>query len=122
MRLRQASGNKLGRPPTPEEVVQMARENPRWGYDRIQGALANLGRNIFDQTIGTILKAHGIEPAPQRKRQMTWKTFLQSHWDVLRAIDFTTVEVWTKGGLSPCARSRFSTMGPGSGQSAKATL
>jgi len=94
---------KPGRPPTPEEiaqlVVQMARENPSWGYDRIQGALANLGHKISDQTVGNILKAHGIEPAPERKRQTTWKTFLQSHWEVLGAIDFTTMEVWTKGGL-----------------------
>jgi hypothetical protein len=94
---------KPGRPPTPEEIVQLvvqiARENPSWGYDRIQGALANLGHEISDQTVGNILKAHGIEPAPQRKRQSTWKTFLKAHWDVLGAIDFTTVEVWTKGGL-----------------------
>jgi len=79
--------------------LQMARENPSWGYDRIVGALANLGHQISDQTVGNILKAHGIEPAPQRKRQTTWKTFIQSHWDVLGAIDFTTIEVWTKGGL-----------------------
>ena len=79
--------------------LQMARENPSWGYDRIQGALANLGHEISDQTVGNILKAHGIEPAPERKRQTTWKTFLKSHWDVLGAIDFTTIEVWTKGGL-----------------------
>jgi len=94
---------KPGRPPTPEEiaqlVLQMARENPSWGYDRIVGALANLGHQISDQTVGNILKAHGIEPAPERKRQTTWKTFIQSHWDVLGAIDFTTIEVWTKGGL-----------------------
>ncbi len=44
-------------------------------------------------------KEHGVESAPDRKRQTTWKTFLNSHWDVLAAIDFTTVEVWTKSGL-----------------------
>lgn len=77
----------------------MAKENPDWGYDRIQGALANLGHKISDQTVGNILKAHGIESAPERKRQSTWKTFLKAHWDVLGAIDFTTIEVWTKGGL-----------------------
>ena len=49
--------------------------------------------------MGSILKAHGIEPAPERKRQTTWKTFIRSHWDVLGAIDFTTIEVWTTGGL-----------------------
>ena len=94
---------KPGRPPISDEVKQlvlrMAKENPDWGYDRIQGALANLGHNISDQTVGNILKAHGIEPAPQRKRQTTWKTFLKAYWDVLGAIDFTTIEVWTKGGL-----------------------
>ena len=61
--------------------------------------MSNLGHEISDQTVGNILKAHGIEPAPQRKRVSTWKTFLKAHWDVLGAIDFTTVEVWTKGGL-----------------------
>ena len=94
---------KPGRPPVSDEakqlVLRFAKENPDWGYDRIRGALANLGHEISDQTVGNILKEHGIEPAPERKRQTTWKTFLKSHWDVLGAIDFTTVEVWTKGGL-----------------------
>ena len=94
---------KPGRPPVSDEVkqlvVRLAKENPDWGYDRIQGAVANLGHEISDQTVGNILKEHGIEPAPERKRQTTWKTFLKAHWDVLGAIDFTTVEVWTKGGL-----------------------
>ena len=94
---------KPGRPLSSEEitqlVLQMARENPSWGYDRIVGALVNLGHQISDQTVGNILKAHGIEPAPERKRQTTWKTFLRSHWDLLGAIDFTTIEVWTTGGL-----------------------
>jgi transposase InsO family protein len=61
--------------------------------------LANPGHDICDQTVGNILKAHGIEPMPERNRQTTWKTFIQSHWEVLGAIDFTTIEVWTKGGL-----------------------
>jgi hypothetical protein len=94
---------KLGRPPVSDEikrlVLKMARENPTWGYDRIQGALANLRHRISDQTVGNILKEHGIEPVPERKRQTKWKTFLKAHWDCLAAIDFTTVEVWTKGGL-----------------------
>jgi putative transposase len=49
--------------------------------------------------VGTILKAHGLEPAPDRKRQSTWKTFLKAHWDTMAAIDFATVEVWSKKGL-----------------------
>jgi len=93
----------VGRPRVGHEIIDLvlrfARENPSWGYDRIQGALANLGHEISDQTVGNILKEHGIEPAPERKRRTTWKTFIKSHWCVLGAIDFTTVEVWTKGGL-----------------------
>jgi putative transposase len=94
---------KIGRPRIRQAIVDLilrfAKENPSWGYDRIQGALANLGYHISDQTVGNVLKQHGIEPAPDRQRQTTWKTFLKSHWDVLAAIDFTTVEVWTTGGL-----------------------
>jgi hypothetical protein len=94
---------KAGHPATPQEIVdlvlQMAKENPTWGYDRIQGALANLGHQVSDQTVGNILKQHGVEPAPERKRQTTWTTFIKAHWDVLAAIDFTTIEVWTKSGL-----------------------
>ena len=80
-------------------ILQFARENPTWGYDRIQGALANVGYRISDTTVADVLKQHGIEPAPDRQRAGNWSTFLKAHWDVLAAIDFTTVEVWTKGGL-----------------------
>ncbi len=93
----------VGRPPIKPEIVELivrlARENLSWGYNRIQGALANLGHKISDTSIGKILKDQGIEPAPKRKRETTWKTFLKAHWDCLGAIDFTTIEVWTKGGL-----------------------
>jgi len=94
---------RIGRPRTREEivrlVVQMAKENPTWGYDRIQGALKNLGLRITDTTVGSILKEYGIEPAPDRQRTTTWKTFLRAHWEVLAAVDFATIEVWTRGGL-----------------------
>jgi len=49
--------------------------------------------------VANILKEHGIEPAPERKRHTTWKTFIKAHWDVLAAVDVTTVEVWGKKGL-----------------------
>jgi hypothetical protein len=93
----------VGRPRVGQEIVdlvlRLARENPSWGYDRIQGALANLGHEVSDQTVGNILKKHGIEPAPERRRQTTWKAFVKSHWDVLAVIDFTIIEVWTMRGL-----------------------
>ncbi|HJN09786.1 MAG TPA: integrase core domain-containing protein [Pirellulaceae bacterium] len=94
---------KVGRPVLSEEIVQLvlqiARDNPSWGYDRIAGALRNLDHSVSDQSVGNILKDHGIEPAPTRERSTSWSTFIKAHWDVLAAIDFTTIEVWTKGGL-----------------------
>src|SRR6516225_9738109 len=69
-------------------VVRMAQENRSWGYDRIVGALANLGYTISDQTVGNILKRHGLPPAPQRKKAVTWREFVRIHVDVLGATDF----------------------------------
>ena len=92
-----------GRPTIDQElealVVRMARENRSWGYDRIVGALANLGYTVSDQTVGNILKRHGIAPAPERKTTTTWKEFIRTHMEVLVATDFFTAEVWTLGGL-----------------------
>ena len=92
-----------GRPTIDQEVValvvRMATENRSWGYDRIVGALANLGYTISDQTVGNILKRHGIPPAPERKTTTTWKEFIRTHMDVLVATDFFTAEVWTTAGL-----------------------
>jgi len=70
-----------------------------WGYDRIQGALANIGHDIAPNTVKSILKRRGIEPAPERQKQGSWKTFLKANWDVMAATDFFTVEDWTCRGL-----------------------
>jgi putative transposase len=80
-------------------VVRFARENSGWGYDRIVGALANLGHQVSDQTVGNILHRHGMEPAPQRSKTTTWKEFIRRHMDVLASTDFFTVEVLTWRGL-----------------------
>ena len=82
--------------------MKFAKQNPTWGFDRIQGELAKVGYQICDTTVSNILKAHGIEPAPTRQRTGSWETFLKAHWDVMAAIDFTTVEVWTRNGLATC--------------------
>jgi putative transposase len=79
-------------------VVRMARENPRWGYDRIVGAMANLGYQLSDQTVGNLLRRHDIPPAPQRKQTGSWKDFIRAHMAVLVATDFFTVEVLTLRG------------------------
>lgn len=93
-----------GRPKIDQElealVVRIAQENRSWGYDRIVGALANLGYTVSDQTVGNILKRHRIPPAPERKMTTTWKEFIRTHLDLLVATDFFTAEVWTLGGLA----------------------
>jgi putative transposase len=92
-----------GRPRVGREVtdliVRMARENSSWGYDRIVGALANLGHVVSDQTVGNILRRYGIAPAPKRSQSTTWKQFIAAHMDVLAGTDFFTVEVLTWRGL-----------------------
>jgi transposase InsO family protein len=80
-------------------VVRLARENSGWGYDRIVGALVNLGHQLSDQTVGNILRRHGIPPAPKRSQTTTWKEFIRRHMDVLSGADFFTVEVLTWKGL-----------------------
>ena len=82
-----------------ELVIRFATDNRDWGYDRIAGALANLGHEVSDQTVGNILKRQGIPTAPERKKTTTWKEFIRSHRDVLAATDFFTTEVWTPRGL-----------------------
>jgi len=92
-----------GRPRVDHElqalVVRMAKENIGWGYDRIAGALANLGYPLSDQTVGNILRRNGILPAPERKHTTTWKEFIRAHLEVLAGTDFFTVEVLTLRGM-----------------------
>ena len=93
----------VGRPQIRQEVeeliVRMARANSGWGYDRIVGALHNLGHTVSDATIGNVLRRHDIPRAPERKAKTTWAEFIRSHRAVLAATDFLSVEVLTLGGL-----------------------
>ena len=95
-----------GRPQISHEVeqliVRMAKKNPDWGYDRIAGALANLGHKVSDQTIGNVLRRHDIPAAPQRKRTTTWAAFIRTHMSALAGTDFFTAEVFTLRGLATC--------------------
>ena len=92
-----------GRPRIDDEieqwVVRMAKENSDWGYDRIVGAMANLGYRLSDQTVGNILHRNGITPAPARKRTTTWADFIRVRMAVLAGTDFFSVEVLTLRGL-----------------------
>lgn len=81
-------------------IVRMARENGTWGYDRIAGAVANLGHHVSDQTVGNVLRRHGIPTAPKRSQTTTWKEFISAHMAVLAGSDFFTVEVLTWRGLA----------------------
>jgi putative transposase len=66
--------------------VQMARENPTWGYRRIQRALKNLGHRVARFTVATVLKALGMGLVPERP--MSWRTFLAAHWDAIVVAHF----------------------------------
>jgi putative transposase len=83
-----------GRPPVPDQVqqliVRLARENPRWGYQRIRGELLRLGCQVSASSIQRVLRAHGIDPAP--RRATTWRSFLRRQAAGILACDFFTVD------------------------------
>ncbi len=94
-----------GRPKKPKEiadlVVMMSLDNPGWGYTTIMNAMRHIGHEIGRTTVKRILLDNGIEPAPERKRKTTWKSFLKIHMEAgtIAAMDFFTVEVLTLKGL-----------------------
>jgi hypothetical protein len=87
--------NKVGRPPTDEEVkklvIQLALEN-NWGYGKIEGELTKLGIDLSETAIRNILQAKGIEPAPVRAGSIGWKTLMRHYKEQLLACDFFTIE------------------------------
>jgi putative transposase len=99
-KLRTSPGQPRIAPELEALIVRFARENCGWGYDRIAGALANLGHAVSDQTVGNILRRYGIQPAPKRSQNTTWKDFIACHMAVLAGTDFFTVEVLTWRGLA----------------------
>jgi transposase InsO family protein len=86
-----------GRPPLDADlsalIVRLARENPRWGYKRIQGELLKLGQRVGRSTIRDVLKRAQIPPAPQRSRRgPSWRTFCRHYRQQVLACDFFVVE------------------------------
>ncbi len=103
---RRGTRRRPGRPRKPDDlrtlVVRLARENSSWGYSRILGELRKLGiTSIARGTIRTILREHGLEPAPQRN-EPTWDQFLAAHAKTLWACDFFTAPVLTWLGPRLC--------------------
>ncbi len=86
---------KPGRPPTGratrELVLRLARENPRWGYQRIAGEMIKLGFRLSPSTVGRLLASAGLEPAP-RRTELSWPAFLRQQATSMLACDFFTVE------------------------------
>jgi putative transposase len=96
------AGQAPGRPAVAEEiralVLRLARENPRWGYQRIVGELAGVGQRVSATTVARILREGGVSPAGARA-QLSWREFLRVHAVSIIACDFFTVETLWLGRL-----------------------
>jgi transposase len=82
---------RTGRPPLDQEVqqliVRLARENPRWGYQRLRGELQQFGIRVSATAIRTTLRRHGLDPAI-RRTTTTWQAFLRQQAAGIVACDF----------------------------------
>jgi hypothetical protein len=72
-------------------IVRLARENPRMGYDQIQGELLKLGYDLDRITVRNVMRRHHRPPAP-RRGQSSWRTFLKHYRQKMLACDFFTLE------------------------------
>ena len=91
--------NKGGRPRIDQElrdlILRLARENPRWGYGKIEGELLKLGFQASRTTIRNLLKHHDVAPAPVRSGSIGWRHLMTHYKEQLLACDFFTVEtIW----------------------------
>jgi putative transposase len=84
-----------GRPPLDrsirELILRLARENPVWGYRRVQGELARLGVRLAASTVWQVLQGAGVPPAPRRASE-SWPAFLRAQAAGIVACDFVTVD------------------------------
>ncbi len=92
--------SKPGRPPIDGElegwILQVARDNPGLGYEKLAGELRKVGFQVSKTTVSTVLECHGIPPAPERRREgSSWRVFLNHYKDQFLACDFFTVETLT---------------------------
>lgn len=82
-------------------VLRLARENPTWGYRRIQGELCRLGYKLGASTVWTILQRAGVAPAPTRSA-LSWRQFLRAQANGVLAVDFFTVDTVLLNGCMCC--------------------
>ena len=85
-------------------IVRLARENPRWGYQRIKGELVRLGMRVSATAIRTTLRRHGLDPAPRRMVR-TWRAFLRQQAAGIVACDFSPSTPSGCGGFMCCSLS-----------------
>jgi len=95
-----------GRPKISKEitdlVIRFKHENPHWGYTRIKDYIVYLGYKIGETTVKNILIENGLDPEPSTTKKTTWRDFIKSHWNVLAACDFFSVELMVRGKLIRC--------------------
>ena len=101
------SGRRGKRGPVPTKanmirdlVLKMAADNPDWGYGHIHGELRELGYKVSWQTVRRVMQEHGLLDDPLGPKRMSWKTFIQSHFECIAACDFFTIEAWGVKGLT----------------------
>jgi hypothetical protein len=95
-----------GRPQITEEIINLVirskQENPRWGYKKISDQINYLGYKISKSSVKNILIENGYDPEPDLTVRSTWHEFIRSHWDVLAACDFFTIELLVGRKLIRC--------------------
>ena len=89
-------------------MLQLARENPLWGYERIRGELLKLGHRVPSTSIRNLLRRHFVPPSP-RRAGLSWRRFLSAHGIAILTCDYFTVDtvclksLYVLLFLEPCA-------------------